>query len=896
MELQSGPNFEFEVKRHIDDDDESKEVMLTRRSSSDEMKPMDSKAGHSRRALVVHTDVNDDVYISDHSPTASPRGKPAPRPVSKRLISHKRNPSPSQGVVVMQPFPERSPTDELLCNLCELGLNWQCFEIDAPSRIFSFPIVSMKYKGKTDPEVSVISFEIRYVSTSQALNRKANSGESPVPSPKNGFARLISGFKSSPKSQSPSAASKSDFIGKPVQHATTDLEESNDTFTVSDDKHKDATVSSPVHASAELPARKKSKILHTSDFEDQFVEDVASGPSAPAHRKWSSDQFVLFGSMHAYKKDGKLKKSVDVPDFVQICKVEDGSHQCVSRIDKTNGTRWEIQFSGSELQDHFESVVKCLMLLNSPELTFSAGMGLAQKEQQLVKSHLKFSCVCLHQGYAEFSANPNFDADFLGAGTFLFDKTVYGYVFSGRLLLFDANYSPASAPFKVIDLSTAHFSELDMPDHHCRSFVTTIDIRVPRHGDARKVDQMLMNPGSANERARWLVALKHAKKSINAHKRNQSWTPEKGIYPIDVTALSLFTASDTLLDQRIFFNLIKEEISPQKVICSTCLPPIEQWQIHLGNAAGFSYANGMTKEVGCAVQAYQDCVSKIWHILQNCLLVCEDGYVKGDENIGFSHPGFDTEVFQVASLSVLSGWSMFSGSGARDSLSDSGWEGCLSANSIAKELMQTLPEISHLYESGQSALAREITNEAVTRQLHNLIIAQFVRYNRIDLFSGKIVKFHWPQAMSAQKRGDRTKEVLKDKEKNTYFFNPSLELLHDNICGRKSTFNDKTVVIWTQLDYLDALRVIHQERLQRLVDLLERLIAEDSENAEYSGDQGDDESEITVDFSLRDKFLKSTIANLDEEKVLLKNVLSVLPQHSRLIEDYHAFCTVNKTD
>jgi hypothetical protein len=394
-----------------------------------------------------------------------------------------------------------------------------------------------------------------------------------------------------------------------------------------------------------------------------------------------------------------------------------------------------------------------------------------------------------------------------------------------------------------------------------------------------------------------MVALKQGKKSqMNSHKRNQSWSPEKGIYPVDVSSLALYAPSDTLLDQNIFFNLVRNSIYPCQIMCSTNIPVRKELQQHLGNQDKRS-PNGVIKGILHYFQAYQECLVKIWFLLQNSLLVCEDGIVRGDENIGFSHPGFDSEVFQVASLSVISGWSMFNGSGSRDAFSISGWDGSMSASSIAKELMQTLPDINHLYETGQSTLAREITHDAVTRQLHNLIIAQYIRYNRIDLFSGKITKFSWNQAISTQRRGDRTKEAMKEKEKNTYYFNPSLELLHDNLSGKKETFSERTVAIWTQLNWLDAMRVIHQERLERLMDLQEKIIAElkDPNDDDDEDEEDDINASGTIDSVIRDNsarqyFLKNTKAKLDQEQDQLEQFLLVLPTHAKLIEDYHTFC------
>jgi len=369
------------------------------------------------------------------------------------------------------------------------------------------------------------------------------------------------------------------------------------------------------------------------------------------------------------------------------------------------------------------------------------------------------------------------------------------------------------------------------------------------------------------ERDRWL-------KAVNlALLENRKESVESGGEENNVVGIP---PGKSLLDQKTFFEYVRMGIHTCDVICSSDVPSIGTWKEQFGSTPK-TKKNKDTRTVENCFSQYHELCDRVHRLLKHGLLVCDDcdGY-RGDENIAFAFPGFDNEMFRVGPLSVLKVWRLFRGSGRYTSFSLSGWDGTLGARSISKELMQTLPDVQELYDFGRGAEAKEICSFAAMEQVQNLMLAQYIKTRRQDVQTNRVSGFTWADTLKSQTRSGLTRDKLKFKERDCFVFNPSVDVLQDYLRGRlDGQFSPQSIAVWTQLNWLEAMRLIHQERTRCLTQL-------DSSLSAWFENNGLQRNKNLMYFTRLQSAIK-------EEHFALTRLLERLPVHEKLIEHYMAF-------
>jgi len=135
-----------------------------------------------------------------------------------------------------------------------------------------------------------------------------------------------------------------------------------------------------------------------------------------------------------------------------------------------------------------------------------------------------------------------------------------------------------------------------------------------------------------------------------------------------------------------------------------------------------------------ALTAYHSVVEACVTLLHDSRLVMIDEFEQsGSGQIGFAYFGMDEQVFDVGRLSVVSCGQLMAASSTASS-SGSGLEFtrsdylcAIDSNSPAKELMQSSPDVSALYEAGEVAEAKRLSTAAQRVMLHNCALAQHLK-------------------------------------------------------------------------------------------------------------------------------------------------------------------------
>ena len=133
-----------------------------------------------------------------------------------------------------------------------------------------------------------------------------------------------------------------------------------------------------------------------------------------------------------------------------------------------------------------------------------------------------------------------------------------------------------------------------------------------------------------------------------------------------------------------------------------------------------------------ALTAYHAVVESCGALLRDSRLVMIDEFEQsGSGQIGFAYPGFDEQVFDVGRLSVVSCGQLMAASGvvggAGLEFTKADYLCAIDSNSPAKELMQSSPDVSALYEGGGVQEARALSTAAQRVMLHNCALAQHLK-------------------------------------------------------------------------------------------------------------------------------------------------------------------------
>lgn len=121
--------------------------------------------------------------------------------------------------------------------------------------------------------------------------------------------------------------------------------------------------------------------------------------------------------------------------------------------------------------------------------------------------------------------------------------------------------------------------------------------------------------------------------------------------------------------------------------------------------------------------------------LKQSRMYFSDQQLSTNTYINFAFPGFQEQTFVLLHFSVIEPYCFFQDSGVR-AFSDEVWSGALSAQSVAKELMQSSPDVSNFFLEGKSETGRRVMHFSTLGTLHNLVLASFLRVKEKQLKPG----------------------------------------------------------------------------------------------------------------------------------------------------------------
>eukprot|EP00475_Leptophrys_vorax_P021206 TRINITY_DN28942_c0_g1_i1.p1 TRINITY_DN28942_c0_g1~~TRINITY_DN28942_c0_g1_i1.p1 ORF type:complete len:799 (-),score=166.08 TRINITY_DN28942_c0_g1_i1:50-2446(-) len=536
-------------------------------------------------------------------------------------------------------------------------------------------------------------------------------------------------------------------------------------------------------------------------------------------------------SLRASTSAPSSSPSAESSSAMMRCSVEFGKDDCLT-----------IQFQSTHTRDRFARLLRAIQHFVQKNSLQSMDKIGALTPAAVVSNNM----ICYHQGeIADVSEEKDFKA----------------MLFSDRLILYPVDEQ--SGPSRVIDLTVTLPADED--EHDNCSFKIPVMLA---HGSLKTeyLEFKCLNP---LERERWIQAFKYVRLE---HKLGQ---PDLFLTDSQGSEGTPASVQQTLLDQKTFFDFIRYSVHTVNLVGTTEIPPVLQWTEQFGSLR--KNKKGYLRTVEEYFGGYHRLMDRIFAMWSCSLLLCDDGCrYSGDENIAFSYPGFESEMFQVSTLATIRPWRLLRVSGRYTSFSLSGWEGTLGARSIGKELMQTYPEVQELYDIGKGADAREITAAAAKEQLHNLMVTQFIKQHRSELFSLSQKEFSWMDVVKCQRRAEGTLDLFSAKTGCKYMFNPSIELLRDHITGRSKVFSiEECIPIWTQLNWLEAMRLVHQERLRYLQGLNACLNS-------WFEDNGMMNSKPLM-------FYTKLQATLKEELDGLDLLLDRLPSHEKLLDHYTSY-------
>ena len=186
-----------------------------------------------------------------------------------------------------------------------------------------------------------------------------------------------------------------------------------------------------------------------------------------------------------------------------------------------------------------------------------------------------------------------------------------------------------------------------------------------------------------------------------------------------------------------------------------------------------------------ALTAYHAVVESSVALLRDSRLVMIDEFEQsGSGQIGFAYPGFDEQLFDVGRLSVVSCGQLMAASSGTGSggleFTRTDYLSAIESNSPAKELMQSSPDVSAMYEGGEIQEAKALSEAAQRVMLHNCALAQHLK-GRIGQSSRHMLAHNelvpWTAVLSASASSLRNAAVLQSFLPCVYVTNPPLATL-----------------------------------------------------------------------------------------------------------------------
>ena len=233
--------------------------------------------------------------------------------------------------------------------------------------------------------------------------------------------------------------------------------------------------------------------------------------------------------------------------------------------------------------------------------------------------------------------------------------------------------------------------------------------------------------------------------------------------------------SSLLSSPRSFFHYLLH-LSSLPVFTSTPLPTPVSW-LRLTPQPFLKKRGKLMLAIDSSLTLYHHHLTSSLALWQEARLVMVDEMEQsGSGQIGFSFPGFDSQVFDVGRLSVIACHQLF-GSPHPLLFTRKDYESAIESSSPAKEMMQSSPDIQALYDRGQVDEARVLSYQAQRLVLHHCALAAHLK-TRPALKANEVVAWSavLPPTVSPPPY-PRNHGILEEFTGTAYIVNPSLHTL-----------------------------------------------------------------------------------------------------------------------
>ena len=156
----------------------------------------------------------------------------------------------------------------------------------------------------------------------------------------------------------------------------------------------------------------------------------------------------------------------------------------------------------------------------------------------------------------------------------------------------------------------------------------------------------------------------------------------------------------------------------------------------------------------------------------------------GSGQIGFSFPGFDSQVFDVGRLSVIACAQLLSAQAHPLRFNANDYHLAIESSSPAKEMMQSSPDFSALFQAGQRERVKALAAQSQRLLLHHCSLASHVKARQGDLQNGDAL--HWADVLASVAGRQHNADLQRVFLPVSYVYNPSTAALHDLIVALKA--------------------------------------------------------------------------------------------------------------
>ena len=251
--------------------------------------------------------------------------------------------------------------------------------------------------------------------------------------------------------------------------------------------------------------------------------------------------------------------------------------------------------------------------------------------------------------------------------------------------------------------------------------------------------------------------------------------------------------SSLIASQRSFMAYLLE-VSALRPLCPSSLPSAAAFQL-LTPSARLRRRQAALCSLDSALLSYHHLLAALFSIWCEARLLMVDRLEQsGSGQIGFSFPGFDTQVFDVGKLCVIACGQLLSPQPHALLFTARDFQLAMESSSPAKEMMQSSPDITQLFARGEREEARALAAQSQRLLLHHCALASHVKSHQTELRAGDVLV--WEEVMATVGSRSSNTAVLDMYRPVSYVFNPSLTALHSLIAQVKCRRKTETAAVY----------------------------------------------------------------------------------------------------